>query len=230
MLLPAPPLNPQGRLAVNVADIAGHLEYGLTSGCAVCEHSAIHWWRMPTGEYIPVHGSCVRRLVEHWHERIASGDVGQPELGGGARRGAYARRASPTGARVHPARPRSAPSRSLGSPYFRPGMSEGSPWVIVVESEHGRLVFVHGDSEAHARKVLGHYAALTRHGQPVTWGGPNAFGAVLLDPTGAIVDCWGEEFDLAVPSPHKPPERLIPTVAVKPGKRKRASTKDRAYD
>ncbi|HET9144078.1 hypothetical protein [Actinophytocola sp.] len=230
MLLPEPPLNEHGRLAVNTADIAEHLEYGLTAGCTVCDHSAIHWWRMPTGEYIPVHAACARRLVNGWHERIESGDVGQPELGGGARRGAYARRATATGARVHPPRPRSAPSRSLGSPYFRPGMPKGAPWVIVIESTHGRLTFVHGDNESHARKVFNQDAALTERGLPLWPSGPMALGAALLDPTGAIVDGWGEEFDLDSPSPHKRPEPHRPVVADKPGKRKRASAKDKTYD
>lgn len=221
MLLPAPPLNEHGRLAVNSADIADHLEYGLTSSCVACDHSAIHWWRMPSGEYISVHASCALRLVTHWRERIESGDVDQPELGGGARRGAYARRSGTTGERVHPPRAASKPSRSLGSPFFRPGMPEGSPWAIVVESHHGRLNYVHGDNEAHARKVFGHYEALTERGWPIMWGGPMAVGAALLDPTGAIVDGWGEEFDLDSPSPWTRPEPPRPVVADKPGKRRR---------
>jgi len=230
MLLPSPPLNEHGRLAVNSHDISTHLVDGLTSGCVACDHSAIHWWLMPSGEYIPVHATCARRLVAHWHERVASGDIDQPELGGGDRRGAYARRATATGARVHPPRPRSAPSRSMGSPWFRPGMPEGAPWVIVIESTHGRLNFVHDDNEEHARKVLRHDEALTRRGLPLWPAGPMAIGAALLDPTGDIVDGWGEEFDLDSPSPHKRPERPRPAIVEKPGKRKRASAKDKTYD
>lgn len=204
MSLPSPPLNEHGRLAVNVADVADNLRYGLTSGCVACDHSTIHWWPAPTGEYIPVHPTCAGRLVGHWRERIESGDVGQPELGGGSRRGAYARRATDTGARIHPPRPASKPSRSLGSPYFRPGMPEGAPWAVVVETHNGRDVFLHGDNEQHARHVLGHYEALTRRGLPISLGGPLATGAALLDPTGAVVDGWGEEFDLDSPPRWEP--------------------------
>jgi len=196
MFLPSPPLNEHGRLAVNTADIAEHLEYGLTSGCMACQHSTIHWWRMPTGEYIPVHASCAHRLVEHWRQRVDSGDVDQPELGGEARRGAYARRSTATGARVHPARPASKPSRSQGSPWFRPGMPDGAPWMVILETHNGRHNYDHGDNEAHARKVLGHYQALAEQGMPISYGGPLATSAALLDPTGAVVDGWGEEFDL----------------------------------
>lgn len=221
MLLPPPPLNEHGRLAVNSADVAEHLEYGLTSACLVCEHSAIHWWRMPDGLYIPVHATCTGRMVEHWRERIESGDLDEPELATGARRGAYARRSTETGARVHPPRAKTAPSRSLGSPWFRPGMPEGAPWAIIVESHHGRLNFVHSDDEGHVRKVLRQDRALTERGLPLWPGGPMAVGAALLDPTGAIVDRWGELFDLDSPSPWKRPEPPRPVVAEKVGRRKR---------
>lgn len=226
MLLPAPPLNEHGRLAVNAADVAGHLEYGLTSSCVACEHSAIHWWRMPDGTYIAVHAACVGRLVDGWRDRIESGDLHEPELGNAARRGAYARRSTATGARVHPPRAKAAPSRSMGSPWFRPGMPEGSPWVIVIESRHGRLNFVHSDDEGHARKVFGRDKALTEHGIPLWPGGPMAVGAVLLDPTGAIVARWGEEFDLDGPSPWQPPPRPVVLEPVKRKARKRATTFD----
>ncbi|HZA71307.1 MAG TPA: hypothetical protein VE476_00180, partial [Propionibacteriaceae bacterium] len=137
MLLPPPPLNEHGRLAVGASDVAAALTTGLAGACTVCDHSAIHWWLTSTGEYIPVHETCTRRLVDGWNERVTTGDVGQPDLDSGPRRGAYARRSTATGARVHPPRPRSRPSRSLGSPWFRPGMPEGAPWAIVVESHHG---------------------------------------------------------------------------------------------
>lgn len=190
-----PPLNEHGRLAVNAADIADHLEYGQTSACVACEHSAIHWWRMPTGEYIPVHASCAHRLIEQWHERIETGDIDQPELTGGARAGAYARRATATGARVHPPRPRSVPSRSLGSPWFRPGMAEGTPWVLVSETSNGRAVELFTGRD-HAEQVMRHTALLAAQGQPRSFGSPVAVGSVLLDPTGAVVDGWGEAFEL----------------------------------
>jgi hypothetical protein len=223
MLLPPPPLNEHGRLAVNAADIAGALVDGLTSACLVCDHSAIHWWPMPDGLYIPVHRGCTGRMAEHWRERIEAGDAEQPpaDLPAAPRRGAYARRSTASGARLHPPRAKAAPSRSMGSPHFRPGMPLGAPWVIVVESHHGRLVFVHGDHEAHARKVLGYYEALAANGQPVTAGGATAVGAALLDPAGNVVDGWGEEFDLDAPSPWKAPERPHPVAVEKPGKRKR---------
>lgn len=220
-MLPAPPLNEHGRLAVNAVDVAEHLETGLTSGCSVCEHSAMHHWRMPTGEYIPIHPACVRRLIEQWRERVATGDVDTPTVATGARRGAYARRATATGARVHPPRAKAAPSRSMGSPWFRPGMPEGAPWVIVIESTHGRLTFVHTTGEEHARKVLRTDAALTERGLPLWPAGPMAVGAALIDPTGDIVDGWGEEFDLDSPSRWSPPPRPVPVVTENPGKRKR---------
>jgi hypothetical protein len=227
---PVPPLDEHGRLAVDTADIVGHLEYGMIGGCSACGHTAVHWWRMPAGEYIPVHEGCAHRLVAGWRERVEAGDLRAPDLAAGARRGAYARRAAPDGSRVHPPRPASRRSRSLGSPFFRPGMPEGAPWVIVVESHHGRLNFVHGDDEVHARAVLGHYEALTGRGWPISWGGPVAVGAVLLDPSGAVVDRWGEEFDLAAPSPWVRPDPPRPVVVEKPGKRRRAGAKDRVYD
>lgn len=228
MLLPPPPLNEHGRLAVNAADITATLTTGLASGCSACDHSTIHWWPMPDGTYIPVHPGCARRLIEHWHERVATGDVTETEVRTGPRRGAYARRATSTGARVHPPRPASRPSRSLGSPWFRPGMPEGAPWVIVIESTHGRLNFVHSDNEEHVRKVFWRDAALTERGIPLYPAGPMGLGAALLDATGAPVAYWGEEFDLNAPSPHKPPPRPVVVAPVKP-KRKtgpRAKTFD----
>jgi hypothetical protein len=230
MLLPPPPLNDHDRLAVNAADIAAALVDGLTSACVACDHSAFHWWRMPDGLYLPVHAACADRVIGHWRERIDTGDLEQPALDTGARRGAYARRSTATGARVHPPRAKAMPSRSLGSPWFRPGMPEGAPWAIVIESHHGRLNFVHGDNEAHAREVFRFYEATTRGGMPLlSIGGPTAVGAVLLDPTGAIVDRWGEEFDLNAPSPWTRPEPPRPVVAEKPGKRKR-ETKAATFD
>lgn len=195
MLLPPPPLNEHGRLAVNAADVAEHLEYGLTSACVVCDHSALHWWRMPDGLYIPVHGACTGRLIEGWHERIESGDhLDQPDLGG-ARRGAYARRSSASGARVHPPRAKAVPSRSLGSPWFRPGMAEGTPWVLITETHNGRTVEVF-DSREHTEGVMVRTELLAARGLPRSLGGALAVGGALLDPTGAVVSGWGEEFDL----------------------------------
>ena len=230
MLPPPPPLNDHGRVAVNTADVAGALEDGLNCGCVVCDHSTRYHWRMPSGEYIPIHAGCVPRLVAHWHERVEAGDVDQPEVVSGARRGAYARRATSTGARVHPPRARSLPSSSMGSPWFRPGMPQGAPWIIVIESTHGRLTFCHGDNEPHAREVLRFYRATTANGTPLLFpGGPVAVGAALLDPAGDVVDGWGEEFDLDSPSRWSPPPRRPEFIAPTGGKRKRA-TKERAIN
>jgi hypothetical protein len=228
MHLPAPPLNEHSRLAVNTADITGALVQGLVGSCATCGHSVPWWWCMPDGTYVAVHPGCARKLIEHWHQRIETGDVEEAPVVASARRGAYARRASPTGARVHPPRPRSAPSRSLGSPWFRPGMPEGAPWVIVVESTHGRLTFTHGPGEEHARGVLSHYEALTRRDLPLWFGGPVGLGAALIDPTGAIVDGWGEEFDLDAPSPHRPPTRPVLVAPVKP--KRKTGPKAKTFD
>lgn len=200
MLLPSPPLNEHGRLAVNTADIADHLVTGLTSSCSACDHSAIHYWRMPTGEYFPVHPNCAHRVIEHWTEQINSGETNAPDLATGARRGAYARRASPTGARVHPPRAKAQPSRSLGSPWFRPGMPEGTPWVLITETHNGRMVTMPSSaSRERTEAAMGHYRALAAQHLPISPGGPLAVGGALMDPTGAIVATWGEAIELSAP-------------------------------
>jgi hypothetical protein len=200
ILQPDPPLNEHGRLAVSTADVQAALVDGLTGGCCVCQHSTIWWWPAADGTFHPLHSGCARRLLARWAERVESGDVDTPAVVpevASAALGAYARRARATGgpAALAPPRATRTRSRSLGSPYFRPGMPEGSPHTIVArtaEEDGGQLLVIPTTGAHNAAQVLSHYAALTLQGRPYRLGGPRLAGAAVVDPTGAIVQQWGQ--------------------------------------
>lgn len=201
---PDPPLNEHGRLAVNTADVQAALVDGLLGGCCVCQHSTIWWWPAPDGSFHPLHSSCARRLLARWAERVESGDTDTPSVApevASAALGAYARRARASGgpATVAPRQATRTRSRSLGSPYFRPGMPEGSPHTIVARTGDGETLAIPATGPRSAASALSRYQALARTGQPYRLGGPVLVGAAIVGPDGKITDRWGEIGDLPGP-------------------------------
>lgn len=160
--------------------------WGLLGTCVVCGHGA-GWWYPHAGQYRCAHptGRCLESLSETLAEldRVVAPRTGPV-------RGAWARiagTAMSTGPRFDAVR------RGLGegSPFFVPGMTEGSPWVAVAETNFGILTCV-STTEEHARKVGAHYRAAAERGYSV--GGPTSrgFAGAVIDPTGALSQQWGD--------------------------------------
>jgi hypothetical protein len=155
----------------------------------VCDHSAGRWWRSGQ-EYYPLHDRCVTRLVELWSELDTTVE---PMASTPARRtGAYARRLATTAR--HPATPpvlTSGASRDGGSPFFRPGMSAGAPWVACTLTMASLMITPCADNKAHAQRVAANYAALARAGQPAPAGADIA-GTWIVGPDGTVTPVWGQ--------------------------------------
>jgi hypothetical protein len=189
-MIPNPPLR-DGQLAVNSWTLVANLVGGILAVCCTCHHATVTHWEHEE-RYVPLHERCAGHLVQEWRAMLAQGDaeaappVEQPM-------GAYARRAARRPVEVAAGRPAfaRATSASLGSPYFIPGMPEGTPWVAVAEvSDGGRLVTPCGFNESHARKVNVHRRASTVLGHPA---GPRNLAPMrgyVVDPTGARSDAW----------------------------------------
>jgi hypothetical protein len=204
ILLPDPPLNAHGRLAVNTADVQAALVDGITGGCCVCQHSTIWWWPAPDGTFHPLHSGCARRLLARWGERVESGDIGTPSVSpevASAALGAYARRARALGgpAALAPPTASRTRSRSQGSPYFRPGMPEGMPFTIVARTDAGELLVISTAGLRNAQVMLTRYEALSGLGLPFKIGGPVLVGAAIIGPDGTAVEQWGQPGELAPP-------------------------------
>jgi hypothetical protein len=198
---PDPPRNEHGRLAVNTADVRAALVDGLTGGCCVCQHSTIWWWPAPDGTFHPLHSGCAPRLLARWAERIESGDIETPAVApevASAALGAYARRARAHGgpAAVTPPQATRTASRSMGSPYFRPGMPHGSPHTIVARTTDGEILAIPTTGIRRARTTLSRFQGLTHMGQPYRLGGPMLAGAAIVGPDGKITEQWGEIGDI----------------------------------
>jgi hypothetical protein len=103
--------------------------------------------------------------------------------------GAYARRAAEQRGDVTPATAR-AMSVSMGSPYFIPGMPEGTPWTVVAEMPDGPpLVTPCGANVEHAHRVNRFRQAATARGDRPD-GRSLPVGGHIVDPAGEIHERW----------------------------------------
>lgn len=167
------------------------LEFGLLGSCVVCGHSTV-WWYRASDRYHPVHRqpACVGRLTETLAE-LETVAAGAARLSAGPRRGAWARRGAGTVAgTASPAGVRHGLSR--GSPFHRPGMLDGAPWVALAQTNYGLLSVPAHVDEDHARDVCRRWRLLSERGQDISHGGVVACGAVVMDPCGVVVESWGE--------------------------------------
>lgn len=193
-MIPNPPLGGPFRrddeLAVNRWTLIANLVGGILAPCCACHQSSATYWEHG-GRYTPLHERCVDHLIREWREMVAHGEADAPPP---AERpmGAYARRAAARaverGDRPTVGR---AVSVNLGSPYFIPGMAEGTPWTAVAEMPDGiRRISPAGDHEAHARRVCALWRAAAARGFVDTFGGQLPVRGYVVDPTGARSDEW----------------------------------------
>jgi hypothetical protein len=207
--LPAPPTDDSGQLAINRYGVLGALYDGVLAPCGACGQTTGWWWRQGGDDngvgasYYPVHQRCVDRMIETWREMIADG--GGAGLSGAPLAGAYARRAAArgkTGMMVATLR-----SINSGSPYFRPGMSAGTPWTAVARSALGGVVIAPcGGHEWRAIEITRRWQVLSRHSRTSPGEAP-MIGGCVVGPDGAVSCGWGEVPGPGSTSPWEPIER-----------------------
>lgn len=186
-MIPAPPLDADGELALSATQVAVTLVAGTLSACCVCRRGGI--WHWPHDDrYVPLHHACVPRLIEEWRELIVNGQTAAVQTTGKLA-GAYARRAAQRTTTARP--PARAVSASLGSPYFVPGMPEGAPWVAVADMPDGAaLITPCGLNEGYARHVNARRRAATEQGFAPRPGEALPRGGWVAGPDGEISDRW----------------------------------------
>lgn len=181
---------------------------GIVGACCVCDHGTGWWWRQDR-DYHPLHDRCVERLIEMWAQMTDTTE--QPVVVSSRRTGAYARRAGAVAARpattepATPVRTRTV-SRDGGSPYFRPGMPEGAPWIACVLTTAGLSITPCSANEQAARSVAGQWAALGRGQFPHK--GAQVAGAWVVGPDGTVIPVWGETVMPGAALPWEPLTRL----------------------
>jgi hypothetical protein len=193
-LLP-PPMVIDGGLALP-SEIAGGVVDGALGECVVCRRTCWSWWSAtPPNGFVALHRDrCPARLRELWSEAMKDGDVPEtqaPVISRG--RGAYGRRAASAAARA-PERTTFAlrkgielPEDFTPGPFWKPGYSHLTPWVVAFESGAGGGHSPFGDNADAARRHLG----LIRARGVVGYNVP-VVGAVLVAPDGTRVCEWGE--------------------------------------
>lgn len=176
---------------------------GILGCCRVCDQATGWWWRHGR-DYYPLHDRCIGRLVELWAQ---VDDVVAP-TGPVRRTGAYARRAAAHSVPqvVTPVQT-GATSRDGGSPYFRPGMPAGAPWVACVLTMAGVAVAPCSLNEQGARDAAAHWGALGRAGFPHS-GGAQIAGSWVVDPDGTVFPVWGQVVAPGEALPWEPLTRL----------------------
>lgn len=190
-----PPLMIDGGLAL-AYEIAGGVVDGAFGECVACRRTCWSWWAAaPPNGFVPLHRDrCPARLRELWIEALSDNN-GTPEPVAQVTsrgRGAYGRRAA-TAARS-PERTTFAlrtgielPGDFTPGPFWKPGYSHLTPWVVVFESGAGGGNAPFGDNERAARRHL----ELIRARGSVGYDVP-VVGAVLVAPDGTRVSEWGE--------------------------------------
>lgn len=186
-MIPAPPLDAAGELALSATEVAAALVDGLVCACCACGRGGIFHW-LHDGRYVPLHPGCIPKLVEEWRALIASGQADAVRTTGKLV-GAYARRAAQRSGASQP--PTRAVSASLGSPYFQPGMPEGAPWVAVADMPGDvPLITPSGLNEAHARRVNFQRRAATARGFGPSLRRELPLGGWVVGPDGEVHDRW----------------------------------------
>lgn len=179
---------------MTTAVLSDSLEFGLLGSCVVCGQST-GWWYRASDRYHPVHrlSMCTGRLAETLTE-LETIAAGAARLSSAPRRGAWARRGATSAAGTSSPAAGMRYGLSQGSPFHRPGMLEGAPWVAVAQTNFGHLSAPAHVNEAHARSVCRHWRALTDRGWEISPGGVEAVGAMVVDPSGVVVESWGDPF------------------------------------
>jgi hypothetical protein len=183
-MIPSPPLA-AGALITTPAVVLAELRPGILRPCCICKRSSVWHWLDERQYYHPLHNAthCIEHLFEEWYAMIAAGEVRSAMT---RLTGAYARRAGTT---------RTAPvalgSRDLGSPYFRPGMTEGTPWTAVARLADSReLITPCAHNPAHARRVNLRWKALAHQGIAAYPGDAPATAGWIVDPIGQLIEKW----------------------------------------
>jgi hypothetical protein len=190
---PAPPRNERGELAIGRYQLLDSLHSGLLGSCCACGHTCGTWWHDGARGYVALHERCTGRLIEMWQAMIEDG-IGEAPVSGKLT-GAYARRAAAR-AQASGVSGATAPSplapRSIdrGSPFFRPGMADGSPWAAWAQTSVDRPLVPCGGNEQAARAVVARWRAANALGVHDP-GRALVLGAVVVGPDGAISDGWG---------------------------------------
>lgn len=185
---PAPPRNERGELATSRYQVLDNLHSGLLGSCCACGQTSGTWWHDGARGYTALHERCIDHLIEMWQAMIDDG-IGETPLSGKLT-GAYARRAAAR-APVSAARPSAGPrSIDRGSPFFRPGMNDGTPWVAWGQTVLGRPLAPCGHNEQAARTIVARWRAAEAIGA-VAPGQSLVIGAVVIGPDGALSDAWG---------------------------------------
>lgn len=188
--IPVPPRDERGELATNRYHVLDNLRAGLLGSCCACGHTCGTWWHDGAHGYHALHERCADRLVEIWASMIEEGIGERPATG--RMTGAYARRAAARAqvGGIAPVVTVSPGSIDRGSPFFRPGMTDGSPWVAWGQTVVGRPLAPCGHNEAGARRIVARWRAAEKLGvfEP---GGALVLGAVVISPDGALSDGWG---------------------------------------
>lgn len=157
---------------------------GVLSRC-FCGFSAGQWVEYE-GRYVCVHERCLSALPAVLAELAELRGAAAPD----APRGAYARRA-PRATHATVSRLSTAPL-SQGSPFHVPGMGDGAPWTVLVETNLGHLSLPCHHNEQAARHGNRAYRGSFESGREAAFGGVHAIGGMIITPTGAIEDAWGE--------------------------------------
>jgi hypothetical protein len=183
-VIPPPPLDGQGAVALAGGEVAAQLVGGLLCACCMCGHGS-QWHLLSGNRFYALHKrDCPDRLVSRWREMVAAGQLASPST---TLTGAYARRAVARGVSV----PVSVASISQGSPFFRPGMAEGEPWVAIGVDGDGREFVAPGGADGeHVRGVSRRWQLLADKRWPTHPGGPLLVSGWVVTPTGEVIEKW----------------------------------------
>lgn len=200
----APP-RPADGATVLVSDMITTLTPGRCGACCVCGLTCWLWWspRPPSG-YVPLHGQCVLRLIEHWRTAEV---IAVLATSGAPRTGAYARKASAEVAQdsvvvLDGRRAAVLPDGFTPGPFWQPGDDAHTPWVTLAETAAGHLAYPAQAAEAYARATC---ALLRRRGR--TDRNIPVVGASVVSPEGAVTTSWGSP-----PVPSRP--RWLPVTQI----------------
>lgn len=199
MAVPNPPRDENGALASNRYHVLDNIHAGLLGSCCACGHTCGTWWHDGAHGYTALHERCAPKLIEMWQAMIEDGIGETPTVGKFT--GAYARRAAARSrGAVASSRVASASvARSVdrGSPFFRPGMADGQPWVAFGQSVTGQPLVPCTQQQA-ARDIVARWRSYNERGI-IPPGMTMVVGGVVVGPDGALSDGWGR-----YPTPGEP--------------------------
>lgn len=158
---------------------------GVLSQC-YCGSPAVQWIEHE-GQYVCVHERCLAGLPAVLEELAELRSVVAAPA---SPRGAYARRTA-RAPRVVVSRLTVAPL-GMGSPFHVPGMVEGAPWTVLVQTNLGQMSLPCNRNEPAARRGNQRYRAMWERGLEAAYGGVRAVGGMIVTPAGSVDDAWGD--------------------------------------